>query len=836
MSFDYFLNLNKIIQPRKERRFTDRVQIMNKLLDALSDLNQDSQYYQIFSIHGIGGIGKSRLIKEFISILSPEPVVSITFEIEKRNDIINSLYQVRKKIALSCPVFDYALLRYWELTSPACINKEFMNYFQKGFFTSFLDVIASVSGCAIAAMQKIAPIPNISIPTAGVVVDFVNNLISKIPEIKYNAIFQVISDSSSNHIAEILPEILGVEIRREIESGKIELPVFIFDAYQESQPYSESEEWLFHLISSIGRGLFVITGREEIHWQTNQGIIKKYRLDCYPTEEARQLIQETISNRPDLVEVILKCTQCVPIYLNLALDLYEEERDIVGESLVERAFFLDRHKLVAHFINHFRPELQSTILDLASVGIFNQEIFQYLSKERMIACTAYDYSSIIQSNLFSYIVYGTNGSLVKLHDVFCRDVQLARPTNELYMIFKSYLCFICHRRDALLTEDRGSVLVILLQNILSLAIDIEHRMKVESGIHAEAKLETVVIEEILDIFFTINSAKICFTPQFPDNIYTSQMKSVCQFIYAKTFEKENTLKTIQRLEEIKRSDYFGKHRLSYEAILFYYKALAGDYKSLNDWLTKIDSTMPEQTHSEWFYNRIKVYQCDCDMMDGRFKTAESALILLQNGFMSNEDHYSIQRTLGHVKRFNFQLTAAKKIYQSLMREYYGNTIIREYLLANYCETECYFPPRNFIYKISEKVESLGAPYNRKNMAKMLYSLAIASTVKKHYKSAARYIKQSLEINHGDGYISGELFAYMAQAYLDYAQYGSVKDYTKEEIERRLDSIGVYRFFELPLALMEDDRIKTEKIANDYEWLDYNYTLNKYRQFLSCLRE
>ena len=103
-----------------------------------------------------------------------------------------------------------------------------------------------------------------------------------------------------------------------------------------------------------------------------------------------------------------------------------------------------------------------------------------------------------------------------------------------------------------------------------------------------------------------------------------------------------------------------------------------------------------------------------------------------------------------------------------------------------------------------RLETMATPYNVKNKAKILYSLAIANTVKKHYRSAEKYIRESIEINQADGYISGELFAYMAQAYLDYAQRGVVSNQTLSEITMRLDKYGVYRFFELPLALMAQD--------------------------------
>ena len=114
--------LEELFAEPRERTFTDRQEILELLNDALINLNEDPSFYHVYSIHGIGGIGKTRLIKEFAKIISPEPVCLVSFEIEKRSEIINNLYQIRKAIDFSCPFFDFALLRYWEMTNPAALN------------------------------------------------------------------------------------------------------------------------------------------------------------------------------------------------------------------------------------------------------------------------------------------------------------------------------------------------------------------------------------------------------------------------------------------------------------------------------------------------------------------------------------------------------------------------------------------------------------------------------------------------------------------------------------------------------------------------------------------
>lgn len=131
----YLDSLKDLFAAPKERTFTDRAEILELLNEALNKLNEGSNVFQVFSIHGIGGIGKTRLVKEFTKIISPEPVVFVSFEIEKRSEVISNLYKIRKEIEYSCPFFDFALLRYWEMTNPTVLNDQFMDMFQKNFFS-----------------------------------------------------------------------------------------------------------------------------------------------------------------------------------------------------------------------------------------------------------------------------------------------------------------------------------------------------------------------------------------------------------------------------------------------------------------------------------------------------------------------------------------------------------------------------------------------------------------------------------------------------------------------------------------------------------------------------
>lgn len=831
---EFYLNsLEELFSPTKERTFTNRTEILELLNIALINLNDDSKPYQIFSIHGIGGIGKTRLVKKFIKIVFPEPVIYVSFEIEKRSEVINNLYQIRKNITMPCPFFDFALFRYWEMTNPAALNDDFMSIFKKDFFLSMLDSIAEVLNCSSSFLQDNVMIPSIISPSA--IIDFMNNIYRKVPQLLYTNLFESISKTSIDQLVHKLPVLLGIEIKKHIIKGTISYPVFVFDSYQESQPYSESEEWLLHLIESVGQGLFIITSREKIKWKTQNAYLIPYHLTSYPKEDARLLLEETVTNRSDLIELIIESTECVPIYIDLALNVYESEKNLVGDELIEKSLFHDRHKLVNHFINHLKPSWQSVVYNLATIRVFNYDIFEYLVKNRVLDCAPYEYHSIIESNLFNYVSESSSNNLCKLHDVFCKDVQVGRAIDECYSIYKIYMKYICYRRDYILQENNGAVLAALLQNLLYLGIVFEERMMLEALPHFFNAIEESVVEQLLDIFFTLASNKVRFEALSFDNIKTETMRKVCQFIYAKTYEKVNTLNTIKILETIGDTTCFGKHQLSYEAVLFYTKSLTGHYDELKNWTNKIEQKLDVQTKNEWFYNRIKIYQADCDMLQGRFNSALNALALLQNNYMSSEDYYSIHRTIGHIQRFNFLLNNSYLTYNTLIKHYKQNTVFKEYLSTNLIETLCYFPDSNFIRKTEKLLHSMRAVYNIKNKGKVLYALAIAKTVKKNYSEAQLNINECLSLNKKDGYQSGELFAYMAQAYLDYAITGSVTEKTINNIEHLFSKNGVYLYFRLPLAIMKEDLATIYKLSTEYEWIDFHYTETEYRRFLKQLQ-
>ena len=91
------------------------------------------------------------------------------------------------------------------------------------------------------------------------------------------------------------------------------------------------------------------------------------------------------------------------------------------------------------------------------------------------------------------------------------------------------------------------------------------------------------------------------------------------------------------------------------------------------------------------------------------------------------------------------------------------------------------------------------------------------------------------MNQQSNYPAGVLFALIAKAYLEYAELGAISNTLLERIYRYIDRLKVYGFLKLPITLITDDKDEIESIQKDFNWIDFDYTLNEYKKFIKQLR-
>lgn len=804
--------------------FVDREEIRSIIMDECEHKMQKHDYFKVIAVYGIGGIGKTRLIEKIKETIKQSSynrkIVHISFEINKNSQCLDNLIKIRKAFS-SCSIFDYALLSYWDHNRTEQLNHDFMNVLKSGFTTNLVDMLGEI---AVGIVPTMASVPSISN-----IFECVNKLMPKIKNCKYKRILEDIPGLSSEMLLDKMPLYLGMDIQRQFDKNSDIPIIFIFDSYQQSQPYAESQEWLLKLISTISQGLFLITGREELQWEKPNDKFIIYPLKAFPEDEARRLLESSIpkENR-ELIDTIIESTQCVPIYVDLAIKVYKSELIANPQSLVNKSLFSDRNLLVRQFINHMPSNWQEVLIDLSVIRVFNQDIFNYLVKDQNLPCPITDYEKITQVSLINYVE--NTDELSKIHDVFCKNGRkILSPTVKL-TIFKSYLCYLSQRaihQDSSLSSVAMSTLFL---NVLSL----------ESQLSKDKRLEVDIWERTLDMFFFLYDIKVTFTPPEPSSEYTNDYNDLLYLIGSINHKSIPTLKSVELFESIKNPKNFGKHEKSFLLLWKYAASLLGKYDEWHMLLEDMNSQLTENDQGEWYNTRTTLYLADFWIMEGAFIKAHTALQKMKNymevNYLSEEHALLIYRYIGHLYRFNFFCEDAADKYKDIFNHMQDTLSLTLYIKTNLCETYCYFFPEYFEDNFEDTLVLAQQLRHIKNIGKLYYSRAIARTVSGNWAGAQCDIAESLKINREDGYQSGELFAYMAQAYLDYALDGFVHKETEGEIMDLIHRNKVYQYFALPLSIMTGDELGINAQRCEYEWLDFDFTVVQYKKFFKSLQK
>lgn len=813
------------------KQFVDRTEIRNIIMTECNHNIQKDNYFKVISIYGIGGIGKTKLLNKIKqSIYEGEhkrKVISISFEIDKNHQSLENLIKIRKALKKRCCLFDFALLLYWDRNRCERLNTDFLNALKKNYITDFIDVLINIANIPLSLSD--IPILQTGIPSINVIFDFINLIIDKIPNGHFKRIINEISSSSDIELSDNMPLYLGIDILHQMEDN---IPtVFIFDSYKQSQPYSESQEWLLKLIGTIHKGLFIITSREELLWQDDENDIFVYKLNAFPENAARELLESYIpKDKNDLIETIIESTECVPIYVDLAIKVYQNELKSHSNPhyIIDKSLFHDRSLLVKQFINHMPNHWQDLLIDLSVVKIFNEDIFDYIIKDQNLPCPLTDYYSIVNISLIDY--QENSGELIKLHDVFCMNGSKILPVNVKLKIFRSYLTYLSYRIVRYDSSLSIKGMVTLFLNVLS----------IESNLSKEIDLDVTDWEKTLDMFFQLYDMKAQFIPPLPQEGNSNNYNDILYLVSSINHKCISTHESVKLFKSIKNPSIFGTHKKSYLLLCNYAVSLLGKY---NDWyklLFQILDGLSSKDHGRWYDTRTRLYLADYWIMTGSFKKAYQILLTMKNymleNYMSEEDALLIYRYIGHIFRFNFNCETAAKAYLEIYNKFKDSISVDVYINTNLCETYCYYKPDFFEKKFEDILFKAQQLKHIKNIGKLYYSRAITRIIKKDFNGAKEDIKRSIEINHNDGYQSGELFAYMAQAYLEYSRYANIQPRTYKIIISLIKQNNVYSYFRLPLYIMKEMKEKVEELRDSYEWLDFDSTVKAYNQFFELIRQ
>ena len=796
--------------------FIDREDVCNTIQSACQRLLRDIMHFEVISIYGVGGVGKTQLLKEefvYNKSLNVKPIC-ITLEITSKDDLLDILIKFRKALPSNhkYPLFDYAMLYAWNHLNVSKMDTDFLQSTKWNvidFFSPFLDT-------ALAPITEL-PIGSIIEMTC----DLSNHLIKLYQNIKIKEAIGRIENARFQDLIYDLPILLGADIHRTFLNDRF---VLVIDSYKEHSDTNSSYSWLTTLVEQIKYGVFVITSREEIRWPTTlRPYVNSKNLKKLPVTEVRKALYSQFSYSTKLVENIIKVTDCMPIYLDLAVKALSEasNEDIAAKDI----FFKSKEDIIRKFLLHLSANERDALIVLATIQIFDRDIFEHLVRDINLQVNFLCFDTICKRSLIRNYEY--DSFFYKTHDVISENILYITEKNTIRRIVGSYLNYICVRGQWLYSNLQVNM---LLKHI----------------IYLYTKTNLVVTrqesEQILDLYFGVKESLIPFDCDGIDGFGNSEnLKDIYYFLCALSKERTNSNVRLEWLNKIdEQTCLFGKHLISLKLMKGYLRALCEGTQYLKCVVEEINSNLKPTDAQEWYYGQTKIFLGDCMVSYGCYlsgiKELQKYRELIPLLIGKQNDAFQVSRHIGHAYRFNMMLDDAANEYRQLI---YGENIFptalqKIYILTNLCETYCYFQPNKVIEIAREALPLSSAFKDLKSKGKIYYSLAIASLHKKKFKRAKKYIRKSLYLNDIDGYIAGKLYAYMAQAYLEYAQNKQLDPKTVKIIKYIQEKIEVYTCFDLPIALMVEDYSQFPQIIASQEWLDFYQTALNYRRFLEYL--
>ena len=804
------MSLELALDALMPKKFVDRDALTEMAQKSLTCLINNSSYFDVISISGMGGIGKSRFLHEFMRPLDAMPKVKLIYaslEVD-HDDTFHTLLRIRKSICQSCYLFDYALIVLAESYLVEKINDDFLNALKK-----------SLTSHLLSMGQGLISVPSIGMDSA---IETLNMLINSFKityaEEKNWEIVQRLKrlyEYSPKQLFELLPALLGFDLEKIAESRRL---VVILDSC-DSQGYDST--WLNRLLDQTSNGLFILTSRE--HLQLKTPFAHFYHMQEIPEEEAEKYLKCYIApqHQAAVIPQLISSTECIPIYLDLAVSTYLRWKHDPHYDIIESFCFDDKQKIVQAFLDHLPDKQQETILTLAVVCIFDNHVFNHLVSDLNLPVSKLDYHNICNISMIDNL--NLDCDLKTFHNIIHRNISKTVLPEIKYVTFQSYLSFVSQRGIFLYPNE---VLRVYFLNILHLVFENQFTLRIQ---------ET---EQVLDLYFALQDQRVeC---AITDRALDNPNWVLLTFLSAASLLHSDVKGCLSKLGEIKTSiDLLGKHRNSFYVIKYYSLSIAGKYQQIKPQIARTCAELQDNMIADWYYGKLKIYFADYLMLTGDFCEAIARFDEYQNeiaGYaeIKENDIFESQKQKGHCYRLNFLLDSAAGIYAQLEDTYAAIPFRKSYSQTCLCETKCYFDPEYVIAHYHRSLQIAKEVGQERSRAKIYYSLGIAYTVKHEFEKARSSIRESIRINEQCDYPAGKLFALIAKCYYCYASSGSVPKRLVAEAETLSAKLHVYEYLLLPVYMMQQDTKKIASLQGKYQWLDWEQTLENYSAFIRSL--
>ncbi|SNY56817.1 hypothetical protein SAMN06297280_3142 [Arsukibacterium tuosuense] len=432
-----------------QRYFTDRDEpraIFAKYLNANS-----TEEHQILNFYGIGGVGKSRLITEFVnSVKKSDRWTPLTLDMAQANlhESAAALLNLRNQLAKALPKFkfrsfDYVYATYWQKLNPSIdLSDSSFDILENSDLlteigTNLFDTLEAVPGLGI--INKVAKLGKKA-----------NSAINSWWLKRGCSITQQLEQKQSNEIKLWLPAYFAQDIHDFLDEYPQHRVCVFFDTYEalwenntSAGKFFEVDEWVRELVGHLPQFLFVIAGREKLRWLETDpdwnDVIDSHILERLSDKDSTLFLERCGIANNTIASAIAISSEGSPFYLDLAVDSYRKLLSSGKSPDITDFMGKTPRELLDRFIRYLDRNELASLKVLALCRTYDVDLFSALMKAFE---TGYSPVNFAEFNRYSFIHHinehdFTISALMKraMIDYLEKDTQI-RVRSFLYHYFR----------------------------------------------------------------------------------------------------------------------------------------------------------------------------------------------------------------------------------------------------------------------------------------------------------------------------------------------------------------------------------------------------------------
>ncbi|WP_156290914.1 tetratricopeptide repeat protein [Oceanobacillus salinisoli] len=389
------------------KKFTDRELPRKAFFEKLNDMKQrtEDQAYDVLMYYGVGGIGKSSLMKQLkLELKEAEPnavytsidLKDTTFHHPARA-LLELVREVRAEQKIKFPHFEIAYSIYFYKRNPDISYNE-----KKLPFEKELDImgtiVSTLDGMGIAGT--------------------VSGIVGKIYDSKKNwsldkevkSYLKELENNSVQEIEEQLIAFFAYDLQKAIAKHHIPSTIIFLDTFEalwsglsNKTTVHTKDKWVRDLIGSLPNVLFVICGREYLEWEKYDAdwkeIIHHHMIENLGYEDAASFLEHCGIEEKAIRDKMIDSSGGYPYHLDLSVDTYFEMKNR-GETMDVDRFGSNQREILDRFLQYLTDYEIETLKIMSIPRFYNRDVFEHLLTKHP---TGYSITKYDDFNKFSFI-------------------------------------------------------------------------------------------------------------------------------------------------------------------------------------------------------------------------------------------------------------------------------------------------------------------------------------------------------------------------------------------------------------------------------------------------